>query len=52
MNTEGTDTVDLLIKIAIFGCFVAFAICMWFIKRDRERRKAADDQNLKPPRNS
>jgi heme/copper-type cytochrome/quinol oxidase subunit 2 len=51
MNTDGTehmDAVDLLLKIAIFVCFVVFAIGLWFIRRERDRRKAGEDQNVSP----
>jgi len=52
MNPDGTehmDAVDLLIKIAIFGCFIAFAVGMWLIRRERDRRKASGGQNNDNP---
>jgi hypothetical protein len=51
MNTDGTehmDAVDLLLKIAIFVCFVVFAIGMWFIRRERDRRKGDGSQDVTP----
>jgi hypothetical protein len=51
MNTDGTehmDAVDLLLKLATFVCFVVFAIGMWLIRRERDRRKAGGGQNVTP----
>ena len=51
MNTDGTehmDAVDLLLRIATFVCFVVFAIGIWFIRRERDRRKADGSQNVTP----
>jgi len=51
MNPEAIDhedATDFLIKIAIFVGFVVFAICMWLIKRERDRRKSAG-QTVAPP---
>ena len=53
MNPDGTehmDAVDLLIKIGIFVCFVVFGVCIWFIKRDRDRRKTSEGQKAAPPK--
>jgi len=52
MNSDGAEhmnAVDLLIKIAIFACFIVFAMCMWFIRRERDKRKKTVDQNVTPP---
>ncbi len=41
MNPDGTehmDAVDFLIKIATFACFIIFGVCIWIIKRGRDRR--------------
>jgi hypothetical protein len=49
MNADGTehmDAVDLLLKVAIFVCFVVFAIGVWFIRRERDRRKADGSQDV------
>jgi hypothetical protein len=53
MNLDGTehiDAVDVLIKVGIFVCFVAFGICMWLIRRERDKRKRAGSQNVTPPK--
>jgi hypothetical protein len=53
MNTEGVDRmdgVDLLIKVAIFGCFVIFGMSIWLIKRQRNSRRSGEGPNDKPPR--
>jgi hypothetical protein len=51
MNSDGNeiDAVDVLIKIGIFACFVVFAICMWVLRRERDKRKKSGDQNATPP---
>jgi hypothetical protein len=36
---EHMDTVDILIKTAMFACFVAFAVCIWLIRKQRDKRK-------------
>jgi heme/copper-type cytochrome/quinol oxidase subunit 2 len=44
-GNEHMDAVDLLIKIAVFVCFVVFAVCIWFIRRERDRRKVSGGKN-------
>jgi len=46
---EHMDGVDILIKVAVFACFVAFAICMWLIRKERDKRKNVRGQNATPP---
>jgi len=48
-GTPQTDVVDLLLKAAIFVCFIAFAVAMWFIRVERDRRKKEKDQTPNPP---
>lgn len=53
MNPDGSehmDAVDLLIKVAIFGCFVVFGVCMWLIRRERDKRKRSRGNSVAPPR--
>lgn len=53
MNPDGTespDAVDLLLKVGIFFCFVVFAICLWVIRRQRDKEKRAGSEELKPPK--
>jgi len=38
-GTENTDVVDVLIKVGIFICFVVFGICLWLIRRQRDKEK-------------
>ncbi|SPE54658.1 hypothetical protein SBV1_1910003 [Verrucomicrobia bacterium] len=48
MNPDGsetTDAVDLLLKVAIFLCFIVFGICLWLIRRERDKRKGQGTQN-------
>jgi hypothetical protein len=49
-DTDRMDAVDLLLKIGMFVCFVVFGLCMWFIKRERDKRKASGGQNAAPPK--
>jgi hypothetical protein len=47
--TEHVDAIDVVIKIAIFACFIVFGICMWLIRRERDKGQRTPDQNGKPP---
>jgi hypothetical protein len=38
---EHMDAIDILIRFAIFACFVVFAICMWLIRKQRDKRRNA-----------
>lgn len=49
-GTEQMDGIDLLLKLAMGGCFIAFAICIWLIKRERDKRKKTGEQNPPPPK--
>jgi hypothetical protein len=49
-NTEHLDTTDLLIKAAIIACFIVFGICMWLVKRERDKRKNAGGGNVASPK--
>lgn len=51
MNSDGSemDALDVLIKIGILVCIAAFAICMWLLKRERNKRKQSDNQTAGPP---
>jgi hypothetical protein len=46
------DTTDLLLKLAMFGCFVVFAVAMWFIRKERDKQKNAKGQEAPPRENS
>ena len=53
MNPDGSehmDAVDLLLKLAVFGCFVVFGITLWLYKRQKEKQKSSGSENAKPPR--
>jgi hypothetical protein len=53
MNTDGSehmDAVDLLLKLAVFACFVLFGVCLWLFKQERDKRKSKEDRSVKPPR--
>jgi len=49
-GTEQMDGIDFLIKVAMGGCFIAYAICIWLIKRERDKRKRTGEQNPPPPK--
>ncbi|MDB6123213.1 MAG: hypothetical protein JWQ71_2206 [Pedosphaera sp.] len=34
---------DILLTIGTFGTFVIFAICIWLIKREKDKAKRAKD---------
>ena len=44
------DATDVLVKVALFGCFIVFAICMWLIRQGRDRRKNAGGREGTPPK--
>jgi hypothetical protein len=39
--TQAIDRIDLLCAAGIFSCFVAFAVVMWFLKREMNKKKIA-----------
>jgi len=45
-DAQQPDSIDLLIKIGIFVSFVVFGICMWFLKREMNKKKAASQKDL------
>jgi len=47
---QNLDAVDVLLTVGMFASFVAFGICMWLIRRERDKRKKAENQNAKPPK--
>jgi hypothetical protein len=53
MNPDGTesfDAVDLLLKVGIFFCFVVFAVCLWVIRRQRDKEKRLSGDGPEPPK--
>jgi len=44
-SNEHMDAVDILIKVTIFACFIAFAICVWLIRKERDKRKRSGGRN-------
>jgi hypothetical protein len=49
-GAEPMDAVDLWLKLAVFVCFVVFGICVWFIKRQRDKEKSGGDDGATPPK--
>ena len=46
-NSPHFDIVDFLLAFGIFASFVVFGICMWFLRRELNKKKTANqkDQN-------
>jgi hypothetical protein len=47
---EHMDVVDLLTKLALFGCFVIFGVCLLLIKRQRDKQKTHRGESATRPR--
>src|SRR5262245_2701048 len=47
-GADHPDLVDLLLKVAIFGCFVVFAAVLLFIRIQRDKRKKAERETSIP----
>jgi hypothetical protein len=47
-NAEHLDVTDILIRVAIFGCFIVFGICMWLIRKERHKRERPQGQDFPP----
>jgi FtsZ-interacting cell division protein ZipA len=47
---EQPDMVDILIKVGIIVCFVIFAICLWVIRKERDKKRKTQEQQSAPPR--
>jgi hypothetical protein len=43
-DTQKPDVIDIAIKIGIFASFVVFGICLWFLKREMNKKKAANQK--------
>jgi len=39
-GSDQLDLTDFLLALGIFGSFVAFGVCMWFLKREMIKKKA------------
>ena len=51
MNPDGSehmDAFDLLLKLALFGCFVVFGVTLWLYKRQKEKQKTKGSESAKP----
>ena len=31
------DAIDILIQVGIFGSYIVFAVCVWFLRKDLRR---------------
>ena len=44
-NSQHLDLADLLISIGIFAAFIVFGVCMWFLRREMNKKKAANQKS-------
>jgi len=42
--------IDILIQFGIGACFAIFAICLWLLKREKQKQKRTKSQNVVPPK--
>jgi hypothetical protein len=42
--------IDFLMQLAIAVCFVAFAICLWVLKREKQKQKGTKGRDSVPPK--
>ena len=41
-SSSNLDAVDLLLALVLFGTFIAFGVCLWLLKREMNKKKAAN----------
>jgi hypothetical protein len=46
-DTQQPDFIETAIKIGIFATFVVFGICLWLLKREMNKKKAAGQKDAK-----
>jgi heme A synthase len=45
-GSDHFDVIDMLIGIGIFASFVVFGVCMWLLKREMNKKKAANQKDI------
>jgi hypothetical protein len=45
-DAQKPDLIDIVIKIGIFASFVVFGICIWLLKREMIKKKAAGRKDV------
>jgi hypothetical protein len=45
-DTTQPDSIDILIKVGTFVVFIVFGICMWVVKREMNKKKAASPKDV------
>jgi hypothetical protein len=40
------DVVDLLLAAGVFALFIVFGVCMWVLKREMNKKKAANQKEV------
>ena len=45
-QSQSPDLIDLLLKLGAFGLFIVFGVCMWFLRREMNKKKAASQKEL------
>ncbi len=43
--------IDVLIQIGIFATFIIFGVCIWLIKKEKNKGKKAKEKQPIPPTN-
>lgn len=41
---------DLFLQLGIFLTFIVFAVCMWLIRKERDKKKPAGKPDAIPPK--
>jgi hypothetical protein len=44
-TTQSFDLTDFLLALGVFALFVIFGVCMWFIRREMNKKKS-DQKDL------
>lgn len=42
--------IDILIELGMGACFVVFALCLWLLKREKQKQNRTKEQEGAPPK--
>ena len=45
-DSQHFDFTDLLCALALFASFVVFGVCLWLLKREMNKKKAAKQNHV------
>ncbi len=51
-DTQAIDKIEILFGIGIFSSFAVFAVVMWFLRRELNKKKMAAQKDTNPSRNN